>query len=61
MKVGFRNEIKEGKAKIITSIDENGPKEYDIEIVKLLSQDEPGPKSMVIKVTDQELLEKLEE
>lgn len=58
MKVGFRNEIKEGAAKIITTIDENGPKEYDIEIVKLLPQDTPGPKSMVIKVTDEELLEK---
>lgn len=58
LKVGFRNEIKEGAAKIITSIDENGPKEYDIEIIKLLAQDEPGPKSMVIKVTDKELLEK---
>ena len=58
LKVGFRNEIKEGPAKIITTLDENGPKEYDIEIVKLLSQDEAGPKSMVIKVTDEELLEK---
>ena len=58
IRVGFRNDIKEGPAKIITSIDENGPKEYDIEIVKLLPQDEPGPKSMVIKVTDLELIEK---
>lgn len=58
IKVGFRNEIKEGKAKIITTIDENGPKEYDIEIVKLLPQDDVGSKSMVIKVTDEELLEK---
>ena len=58
LKVGFRNEIKEGAAKIITTIDENGPKMYDIEIVKLLAQEQPGPKSMVIKVTDEELLEK---
>ncbi|MBW6410957.1 SpoIVB peptidase [Clostridium weizhouense] len=58
MKVGFRNEITEGKAKIITTIDEKGPKEYDIEIVKLLDQETPGPKSMVIKVTDPVLLEK---
>ena len=58
IKIGFRNDIKEGPAKIITSIDENGPKEYDIEIVKLLAQDTPGAKSMVIKVTDKELLEK---
>ena len=58
IKVGFRNDIKEGPAKIITSIDETGPKEYDIEIVKLLAQDTPGAKSMVIKVTDSELIEK---
>ena len=58
LKVAFRNDIKEGPAKIITTIDENGPKLYDIEIIKLLPQDKPGPKSMVIKVTDEELLEK---
>lgn len=58
LKVGFRSEIKEGAAKIITTIDDGGPKEYDIEIIKLLPQEEPGAKSMVIKVVDQELLEK---
>lgn len=57
-KVGFRDEIKEGKAKIITTVDENGPREYDIEISKLLPQDKSGPKSMIIKVIDPELLEK---
>jgi stage IV sporulation protein B len=58
LKVGFRNEIKEGEAKIITTIDENGPRMYDVEIIKLLPQEEPGPKSMIIKVTDEELLAK---
>ena len=58
IKVGFRSEVKEGPAKIITTIDEEGPKEYDIEILKLLSQEEPSAKSMVIKVIDEELLEK---
>lgn len=58
LKIAFRNEIKEGKAQIITTVDESGPKLYDIEIIKLLPQDEPGPKSMLIKVTDEELLEK---
>ena len=58
MKIGLRDEIKEGPAKIITTIDGGEPKAYDIEIQKLLQQDEPGPKSMVIKVTDKELLEK---
>ncbi len=56
--VGFRNEINLGKAKIITTIDDSGPKEYEIEIIKKLNQESPSPKSMIIKVTDQELLEK---
>ena len=58
MPVGFRDEVNVGKAKIITTIDEKGPKEYEIEIVKKLNQDVKGPKSMIIKVTDKELLEK---
>lgn len=58
MKVGFRDEIKVGKAKIITTIDEYGPKEYEIEIMKIFQQDEPSSKSMLIKVTDEELLSK---
>ncbi|MGL5149970.1 MAG: SpoIVB peptidase [Clostridium sp.] len=57
-KVGFRDEIKEGKATILTTVDESGPTEYEIEISKLLQQEVSGPKSMVIKVTDPRLLEK---
>lgn len=56
LEIGLRGEIKKGNAQILTTIDKNGPKLYDIEILKLLNQDEPGPKSMVIKVTDPELL-----
>ncbi|EKQ58222.1 MULTISPECIES: SpoIVB peptidase [unclassified Clostridium] len=58
LKVGFRDEITTGKAKIITTIDESGPQEFDIEIEKLLNQSTAGSKSMVIKITDQKLLEK---
>jgi stage IV sporulation protein B len=58
MKIALRNEIKVGPAKVITTIDGGEPKEYNIEIEKLLQQDIPGPKSMVIKVTDPILLEK---
>lgn len=58
MRVGLRNEIKEGPAKILTTINGEEPKYYDIQIERLLSQDAPGPKSMVIKVTDPVLLEK---
>jgi len=58
LKVGFRDEISVGKAKIITTIDESGPQEFEIEIEKLLNQPTPGSKSMVIKITDPKLLEK---
>ncbi len=58
MSVGFRNEVVEGPATIISTVGEEGPKEYSIEIVKLLQQDKCGPKSMVIRVTDEEILNK---
>lgn len=56
--IGFRSEIVEGPAKIITTIGDGGPKEYQIEIAKLLPQEKAGPKSMLIKITDEELLQK---
>jgi stage IV sporulation protein B len=58
IKVALRSEIKEGPAKILTTINGEEPKLYNIEIEKLLAQDSPGPKSMVIRVTDQNLLDK---
>ncbi|MCD3215894.1 SpoIVB peptidase [Clostridium botulinum C] len=58
IKIALRSEIKEGPAKILTTIDGTEPKLYDIKIEKLLFQDVPGPKSMVIKITDNELLNK---
>ncbi|WP_373898387.1 SpoIVB peptidase [Haloimpatiens sp. FM7315] len=56
--VGFRNEVKKGKAYILTTIDEGEPKLYEIEIQELLIQNEPSPKSMVIKITDKRLIDK---
>ena len=58
LSIALRNEIIEGPAEIITTIDDNGPGKYSVEIIKILPQDEAGPKSMVIKVTDEKLLEK---
>jgi stage IV sporulation protein B len=58
IEVAFNDEIKEGNAKILTTINGEEPKYYDIKIEKLFSQEAPGPKSMVIKVTDPELLKK---
>lgn len=58
MTVAYRDEIKEGHAQIITTVEDGGAKAYDIEILKLLPQDEPGSKSMIIKIVDPFLLEK---
>ncbi len=58
MKVALRNEIKEGPAQILTTLEGEEPSLYNIEIQKLLSQDKPGPKSMIIKVTDENLIKK---
>lgn len=56
--VGLQNQIKEGPAKILTTINGTDVKAYDIVIEKLTSQSKPNPKSMIIRVTDPELLEK---
>lgn len=55
--IGFKDEVKEGKAKILCELDENGVKEYEIEIVKISSADEKD-KNFVIEVTDKALVEK---
>lgn len=56
--VALRSEIKEGPAQILTTIEGGEPCLYDIKIQKLLTQDSPGPKSMVICITDPVLLDK---
>lgn len=56
--IARQNEIKEGPAKILTSIDDSNVKAYDIYIEKLTKQSKPNPKSMIIRITDKELLEK---
>lgn len=58
MKIGLRNEIKEGKAQIITTINGSEPELFEIEIQKLLTQNTSGSKSMIIKITDPRLLDK---
>lgn len=58
MEIALREEIKEGKAKILCSLDGNTPKEYDIEIQKIYLENNYDNKSMKIKVVDDELLNK---
>lgn len=57
-KIGGRLTAKPGKAKILCSINGSVVKEYDIEIIKTNYQKNSNDRSMVIKVTDKELLEK---
>lgn len=58
MEVALRSEIQEGKAYIICEL-ENGKKEkYEIEIEKVYISNNYDNKSMLIKVTDDRLLEK---
>ena len=58
MRVGLKNEVKIGKAQILTTIEGNEPKLYDIEIEKLLPQETPGSKSMIIRIVDPAFVEK---
>jgi len=58
MEVAPRNEIKEGKAQIICQLENSTKKKYDIEIEKVYINNNQNNKSMLIKITDKELLEK---
>lgn len=57
-KTGGRVSVKPGKAKIRVSLDNEQPKDYEIEIIKTNYQNMSSDKSMVIRVTDKELLKK---
>lgn len=54
--VAFRQEVSTGAAVILTTTDGSTPKEYDIEIEHISLVDMESSKSMVIRITDEELL-----
>ena len=58
IEIATREEIKTGKAQIICEIESGKKKSYDVEIEKIYSSNNKDNKSMLIKVTDDELLEK---
>lgn len=55
--VASPQEIKKGKAEIISTIDEKGPQSYEIEITHI-TYNSNGEKDITFKVTDAELIEK---
>jgi stage IV sporulation protein B len=57
IQIGLSYQVKEGPAKILSTIDGNKVEEFDIEIQKVNRQNSPNSKSMLIKVTDEKLLE----
>ena len=58
MKLALRDEIKLGKAKIMCSLENGKIEEYEIEIEKIYKENNYDNKSMLIRITDEKLLEK---
>jgi len=56
--VAKRNEVRTGKAEIISTIDGTTPCRYSVDIVKILKKESYDGKNMIIEVTDKKLLEK---
>ena len=56
--MAMRQEIHEGEAFILSTVDGNSPKRYSIEIEKIDMRDNEKGKNMVIRITDNELLSK---
>ena len=58
MEVALIEEIKKGSAKVVLALEDGERKEYDIEIKKIYRNNTEDNKSMLIEITDEELIEK---
>lgn len=58
MEILNRDEIKKGKAQIICELEDGKKEHYDIEIQRIYTANNKDNKSMLIKITDERLLEK---
>lgn len=58
MEVATREEIQEGEAEIICQLDNMGKQKYKIEIEKIYLNNNTDNKSMLIKITDKNLIDK---
>ncbi len=54
----YQHDVKLGPAKILSTIDEEGIKEFDVEIIKINNQEQAGAKGMVIEIVDPLLIER---
>lgn len=57
MEVANRDDIKLGNAKVLLDLEDGTCKEYNIEITKIFKNNNQNNKSMLIKVTDENLLD----
>ncbi len=58
MDIAYSDEVEKGPATILTVLEDEKVEQFDIEIVSSVPQDKPETKGMVIKITDEKLLEK---
>lgn len=56
--VALRNEIKEGEASIICTLEDGKKEEYSVKIQKVFRNNNEDNKSMIVKITDERLLNK---
>ncbi|MBR5266038.1 MAG: SpoIVB peptidase [Clostridia bacterium] len=56
--IASKDEIKKGKAQIISNVNGTETETYDIEIIRLYETEEGDLKDMMIKVTDEKLIKK---
>lgn len=56
--IGTQDQVEKGEAYILTTLDDNKIERFAVEIEKVSHQSEPEDKGMVIRVTDERLLEK---
>ena len=54
--IGLRQDVREGKAAIYSTVDEKGAREFEIEIIKIYKNSSDS-KNFLIRITDPELLE----
>lgn len=58
IEVGTQDDVRVGKAKILTVIEDDKVSEYSIEIIEVLKQNTRNIKGIKVKVTDPKLIEK---
>lgn len=56
--VALKQEVKEGAATIICTVDENGPQTYEIEITKVIVSESRNQRNLTVRITDERLIEK---